>query len=379
MEPNYNRMIEILIVVGTRPEAIKMAKIYLDLKNHNGFKVKLCNTGQHKEMIDDVLDFFEIKADFNLKAFEKGQSLNKLSSKIISSLDIIFQTYTPSLVLVHGDTTTTFSATLAAFNASIKVGHVEAGLRTYNLKSPWPEEANRRLTSLLADFHYAPTKRAQDNLVKEGVENSRIIITGNSVIDSLLYTIELNKKKGENILTKLKIDRKTKYILVTSHRRENLGSGIIDICISLLRIATEFPEILIIFPVHLNPKISNVVYEKLSDIINIKIINPQKYSAFVELMSSAYLILTDSGGIQEEAPSLNIPVLVLRDTTERPEAIDTGAVKLIGTNTETIFTETSKILKNKATYEKMAQGINPFGDGKCSERIIKHLKNFNFS
>lgn len=372
----YNSLesaIKILLCFGTRPEAIKMAPLYHELKKHEVFEVMVCVTAQHREMLDQVLDFFEIVPDYDLDVMQPNQTLNGLSANILSKMDVVLNDATPDLVLVHGDTTTSTMVALAAFNLGIKVGHIEAGLRTYNKKSPFPEELNRQLTGRIADFHFAPTQKAAENLFMEGVNKETILVTGNTVVDALFLT--LNKiKEGftspfmDDLLKK--IDFGKKIILVTGHRRESFGEGFENLCKALLEIA-ENKEVEIVYPVHLNPKVQKTVFEMLLGIENIHLIQPLDYPSFVWLMRKSSLIISDSGGIQEEAPSFNIPVLVTRETTERDEGIAAGFSFLVGTDTEKIISKTNEILNATPSLNNK---INPYGDGKASERIVQFLK-----
>jgi UDP-N-acetylglucosamine 2-epimerase (non-hydrolysing) len=366
--------LKILICFGTRPEAIKMAPLTNELKKHSIFKVKVCVTAQHREMLDQVLDFFEIVPDYDLDVMQPNQTLNGLSSNILSKMDDVLVAAKPDLVLVHGDTTTSTMGALAAHHLGIKVGHVEAGLRTYNKKSPFPEELNRELTGRIADFHFAPTQKAAENLLKEGVNNSSIIVTGNTVVDALFLTSE----KLENGFTttaietlKNNINFSKKVILVTGHRRESFGEGFENLCKALLKIAKN-KELELVYPVHLNPNVQKTVFEMLSGIKNIHLIQPLDYPSLVWLMRKSSLIISDSGGIQEEAPSFNIPVLVTRETTERDEGISAGFSYLVGTNMSKIVEMANKVLDSKLLKEEKP---NPYGDGKASERIVHFIKN----
>ena len=378
-------MKKVLIVFGTRPEAIKMAPLIKELeKNQDIFDIKVCVTAQHREMLDQVLDIFDIEPDYDLDIMKPNQDLYDITSNILLKIRDVLNDFKPNIVLVHGDTATTFATTLASFYQKIDVGHVEAGLRTGNIYSPWPEEANRKLTAALAKYHFAPTKSAKENLLKEGIKEENIIVTGNTVIDALFLMLEKIEKDNnlkEKILNKFQqifnsqlSILNSQFILVTGHRRENFGKGFLNICNALKEIALNNPEINIIYPVHLNPNVRKPVNEILKGVKNIYLIEPLEYPEFVYLMSKSYLILTDSGGIQEEAPSLGKPVLVMRENTERPEAVDAGTVKLVGTNKEKIVKEVENLLKNKIEYDKMSKAINPYGDGKASERIINFLE-----
>jgi UDP-N-acetylglucosamine 2-epimerase (non-hydrolysing) len=368
---------KILTVFGTRPEAIKMAILVKELNIMEGVNHKLCVTGQHRQMLDQVLSFFEIIPDYDLNIMQKGQDLYDITSRVLIEMRAVLSDFMPDLVLVHGDTTTCFATSLAAFYAGIKVGHVEAGLRTGNLLAPFPEEANRSLVGRIASYHFAPTTTNVENLLKEGITEN-VFKTGNTVIDALLFakdkvisfSSEINDQKLIDVFS-----GETRIILVTGHRRENLGEGFLAICRAIKRIAREYPKIHIVYPVHLNPKVQAPVIEILSDLPNVHLIAPLNYPDFVYAMKQSYFILTDSGGVQEEAPSLGKPVLVMRDTTERPEAVDAGTVKLVGANEENIYSGVKLLLDNKQEYEKMNQSINPYGDGLASKRIIKLIKN----
>tara|TARA_B000000441_G_C21719003_1_gene337814 strand:- start:231 stop:1361 length:1131 start_codon:yes stop_codon:yes gene_type:complete len=375
-------MKKILVVFGTRPEAIKMAPIIQKLKKEEDcYETRVCVTAQHREMLDQVLDLFKINPDYDLNIMQPDQDLDEVASKILIKLKSVLDDFLPDLVLVHGDTITTFAASLSAYLKKIKVGHVEAGLRTGDLFSPWPEEGNRKLTSILTDYHFAPTALSKKNLLDEGIDESKIFITGNSVIDALQITvnrIENDKKLKSQIEKRVEksgfVNLSSKFILVTGHRRENFGQGMLNICESLKVLAKNNLDINFLYPVHLNPNVRKPVNDLLSDISNIKIVEPFEYEEFVYLMSKSYLILTDSGGIQEEAPSLGKPVLVMRNKTERPEAIEAGTVKLVGSDKDKIVKEVQKLLDNYEEYQKMCKAINPYGDGKTSKRIIEILK-----
>lgn len=376
-------MKKILIVFGTRPEAIKLAIVINKIKAESqNFQAKVCVTAQHKEMLNQVLDLFKIEPDYNLNIMKDNQSLFDITIDGLKGLEKVLKKEKPDIVLVQGDTSTAFITALATYYLKIKIGHIEAGLRTKNKFNPFPEEINRRLIDCLADFCFAPTERARENLLKERIDDARIFVTGNTVIDALMFAIE--KQKDEKIrqsfknkfLNKYKIafDKK-KIILVTGHRRESFGIDFESICYGLKRIAENNHDINIIYPVHLNPNIQKPVKSILSKTFNIYLIEPVDYFSFIWLMNRAYIILTDSGGIQEEAPSLGKPILVMRKTTERPEAVETGTAKLVGTDSEKIFSETMKLLKDKELYQTMAKAVNPYGDGKASERIINVIKN----
>jgi UDP-N-acetylglucosamine 2-epimerase (non-hydrolysing) len=370
-------MIKNLIIFGTRPEAIKMAPLVRAFKNENNqFDTRVCVTAQHREMLDQVLDFFEITPDYDLDLMKPNQNLYTLTSDILLGLKSILEEFQPDYVYVHGDTTTTMASSIAAFYAGAKVCHVEAGLRTNNKQSPFPEEMNRQVTGRIADYHFAPTEQAKQNLIKENVPESTILVTGNTVIDALLESasrvVSIDNPEIEQLKTI--IDPSKKIILVTGHRRENHGQGFIAICEAIKEIAQLNPDVQIIYPVHLNPNVQQPVYELLDGIGNIHLMEPLAYPAFVWLMNKSYLIITDSGGIQEEAPSLGKPVLVMRETTERPEALAAGTVILVGSNKEKIVLECNNLLTNKEKYNKMSALHNPYGDGKACEKIIDFVK-----
>jgi UDP-N-acetylglucosamine 2-epimerase (non-hydrolysing) len=365
----------VLITFGTRPEAIKMAPLVLALQDQSAiFETRVCLTAQHRKMLDQVIEFFRLKADYDLDLMKPDQSLHSLTAAIIERIKPVLDDFRPDYVFVHGDTTTSMAAALAAFYSGVKVAHVEAGLRTYNKWSPFPEEINRTLTGRLADLHFAPTNHSKANLLKEGVREDNIVVTGNTVIDALQYGIRLVEEQEPLAVQKLKqqlsFDRE--FILVTGHRRENFGDGFLNICQALKEIA-ERTSIDIIYPVHLNPNVQKPVYDILSAVRNIHLLEPQPYEAFIWLMSRSRLIITDSGGVQEEAPSLGKPVLVLRETTERPEAVAAGTVILTGTNKEKIVSEAIDLLSNEERYHRMSLLHNPYGDGKATDRIVAFL------
>jgi len=371
-------MVKVLAVFGTRPEAIKMAPVVHALKLEAD--VKVCVTAQHREMLDQVLDLFEITPDYDLDIMKPGQDLFDVTSNVLLGIKKVLQSERPDIVLVHGDTTTSMATAMAAFYLQIPVGHVEAGLRTHNINSPFPEEFNRQLTSRITNFHFAPTEIARQNLLTENVENSKIYVTGNTVIDALLSMVEKARHVdfSEELLKTVPIlgqKSVTRIILVTGHRRENFGQGFEDICQALRDIATENPEVHIVYPVHLNPNVREPVDRILSGIDNVHLVEPMAYLTFVKLMDMSYLILTDSGGIQEEAPSLGKPVLVMRDTTERPEAVEAGTVKLVGTNKEEIVKMVNQLLTNKDNYAQMSKAHNPYGKGDAGRVICDILKN----
>lgn len=371
-----------LIIFGTRPEAIKMAPLVKEFQKYsNEFETKVCITAQHREMLDQVLDFFEIIPDYDLNLMKPNQNLFGLTADIITSLKPVLDSFKPDYVFVHGDTTTTMAASIAAFYSGAKICHVEAGLRTFNIQSPFPEEMNRSVTGVVANYHFSPTETSKQNLLRENKKEDSIIITGNTVIDALLFSVDkmkLGYLDAEIETLKLRvINPEKRIILVTGHRRENHGQGFINICEALKSIAQQHTDCEIIYPVHLNPNVQKPVYEMLSGVKNIKLITPLSYPAFVWLMEKSHIIITDSGGVQEEAPSLGKPVLVMRDTTERPEAVEAGTVLLVGTNKEKIIKETNHLLNNDVAYSTMSKLHNPYGDGKACNRIIAHIKNIN--
>lgn len=365
-----------LIVFGTRPEAIKMAPLVKKFQENSDFDTKVCVTAQHREMLDQVMDFFDIKPDYDLNLMKKGQNLYDLTADIIVGLKNVLEDYNPDYVYVHGDTTTSMAAGLAAFYFGAKVCHVEAGLRTYNKRSPFPEELNRQLTGRISDYHFAPTITSKANLLSENIDEKSVIITGNTVIDALfISTKKVESFENEEIkLVQKIIDPSKKIILVTGHRRENHGEGFERICIALKTIVEQNPDVQIIYPVHLNPNVSNTVYAILDGVQRVELISPLSYPAFVWLMNKSYLIITDSGGVQEEAPSIGKPVLVMRDTTERPEAVEAGTVVLVGTDVNTIVSHCEKLLHDKEHYDFMCSLSNPYGDGMASERIVDFMK-----
>lgn len=363
---------KILLIAGTRPEAIKLAPVYSELRKSESFEPSICLTGQHDEMIKQVLNVFNIVPDFKLN-FEKGRNLSDLTADLVRGLGSIFTEIKPDLTLVHGDTTTSFTGALASFYNEIKIGHIEAGLRTFDIRSPFPEEANRRLVSVLADYHFSPTKMARDNLLAEGVCVDRIFVTGNTVIDALL-TAKGELEKYPEIPKKFPmIASQEPFILVTGHRRESFGQGFERICKALKIIAQLRPELKLIYPVHLNPQVKDVVHQKLSGLKNVFLIEPQGYLEFVFLMSRSTLVLTDSGGIQEEAPALDKPVLVMREISERQEAIDAGGVKLVGTSVDNIVSETCELIDNSVKYKLMSNAVNPYGSGDAGNKIVDCL------
>ncbi|KHS78456.1 non-hydrolyzing UDP-N-acetylglucosamine 2-epimerase [Pectobacterium carotovorum] len=370
---------KVLTVFGTRPEAIKMAPLVHALAQDGAFESRICVTAQHREMLDQVLRLFDITPDYDLDIMRPGQGLSEISCRILSGLEPVMAEFKPDLVLVHGDTTTTLATSLAAFYQRIPVGHVEAGLRTGNLYSPWPEEANRKLTGHLAMYHFAPTENSRQNLLREHLSDRHIFVTGNTVIDALFWVRDrilgdatLRRSLDEKYAF---LDDNKKLILVTGHRRESFGGGFERICSALADIARRHPEVQIVYPVHLNPNVSEPVNRILSGIDNVMLIAPQDYLPFVYLMNRSYMILTDSGGIQEEAPSLGKPVLVMRDTTERPEAVEAGTVKLVGTEVTSIVDAVSMLLTDEEAYQAMSRAHNPYGDGQACQRIVDALKN----
>ena len=372
---------KILVVFGTRPEAIKMAPVVRALKTDDNFETRVCVTGQHREMLDQVLQLFNITPDYDLNIMKKNQDLSDITSHVIIGLRKTLNEFKPDRVLVHGDTTTTMAASLAGYYAQVPVCHIEAGLRTGNIYSPWPEEMNRKLTSSISDIHFAPTQWAKQNLINEGIQEEQVEVTGNTVIDALLWVTE--KIKADSNLEKSleetfsflpqKNDVKERIILVTGHRRENFGKPLEDMCQSLLKLAAN-KNVRIVYPVHLNPNVQKPVYAILGNQSRIHLIEPQCYVPFVYLMNKAYFVITDSGGIQEEAPSLGKPVLVTRETTERPEAVKAGTVKLVGSNPHKILKESEQLLNNTEYYKQISCMHNPYGDGKASERILRRLR-----
>jgi UDP-N-acetylglucosamine 2-epimerase (non-hydrolysing) len=376
-------MKKVLIVFGTRPEAIKMAPLVKEFENYTfKFETKVCVTAQHREMLDQVLNLFDITPDYDLNLMKPGQDLYNITANVLLGMKDVLSDFKPDVVLVHGDTTTTSATSLSAFYQQIKVGHVEAGLRTGNIYSPFPEEVNRQITGVIATYNFTPTTRSKDNLLKENKDPNGIIVTGNTVIDALflaLDEIKNSNKLQERIVNDIttsgyKLQKNKKIILVTGHRRENHGQGFINICTALKDIAFNNPNIDIVYPVHLNPNVQNPVKVLLSNIENIYLIEPLQYEQFIYMMDNSYFIITDSGGVQEEAPSLGKPVLVMRDITERPEAVDVGTVKLVGTDIQKIINESQTLIDQKQEYEKMSKSHNPYGDGKACEKIVEYLK-----
>lgn len=385
-------MKKILIVFGTRPEAIKMAPLIKEFQKHSDvFETKVCVTAQHREMLDQVLELFEIIPDYDLDIMKPSQDLYDVTSNVLLGMKPVLVNFKPDVVFVHGDTSTTFAASLAAFYQQISVAHIEAGLRTGDIYSPWPEEANRRLTTQITAYHFAPTETSKENLLHENVDAQSIVVTGNTVIDALFLALDKIKSSkqleteivqhletliyassGNAIGVHLQEDKK--IILVTGHRRENYGQGFINICTALKVIALSNPDIDIVYPVHLNPNVQKPVKELLSNVANIYLIEPLQYEQFIYMMDKSYFIITDSGGVQEEAPSLGKPVLVMRNTTERPETLDADTVKLVGTDTELIIKEAQELIDNKQSFEKMSKAHNPYGDGHACEKVVGFLK-----
>lgn len=366
---------KIITIFGTRPEAIKMAPLVKELEKREGIESKICVTAQHREMLDQVLELFDIKPDFDLNIMKTKQSLTGITNRILEGLETIFKEEKPDMILVHGDTTTTFSSALAAYYQQIKVGHVEAGLRTFDKYFPFPEEMNRKLTGAIADLHFAPTKGAKNNLLREGIDEKSIYITGNTVIDAMLHTVEDDYVFENEELNKIDFKNK-KVIMITAHRRENWGEGISNICEALNQIVNENKDVELVYLVHLNPIVKDMVHEKLGGKERIHLLNPLDTKETHNLMNKCFMVMTDSGGLQEEAPHLGKPVLVLRDVTERPEAVEYGTVKLVGTNKEKIIDEANILINSKEAYEKMSKAVNPYGDGKASERICDAIMKY---
>jgi len=370
---------KVSIVFGTRPEAIKLIPVILELKNHEEFEVNVCVTAQHREMLDQVLDIFSIEPNVDLNLMKPNQTLSDLTANIITSIDKYFNEYKPDIVIIQGDTTTVMSVSLVAFYHQISVGHVEAGLRTFKKYSPFPEEINRVLTSRIADLHFAPTEISESNLLKEGINSKNIHITGNTVIDALFLATEkvnLLNPPINGLENYTSLEELSPYVLVTGHRRENFGEGFINICNAISELGFKYTDHNFIYPVHLNPNVQEPVNRILANRPNIFLLEPQTYLPFISLMMNSKIILTDSGGVQEEAPSLGKPVLVMRENTERPEAVTAGTVKLVGTDRQTIVDEVSILIDSEFEYAKMANAVNPYGDGLASKRILKILKQF---
>ncbi|MGX9524767.1 non-hydrolyzing UDP-N-acetylglucosamine 2-epimerase [Alcaligenes sp. YSL9] len=368
---------KVLTVFGTRPEAIKMAPLVQELAAREGVEAKVCVTAQHRQMLDQVLELFDLKPDFDLDIMRQGQDLTDVTGAILVGLKGVFAQFKPDVLLVHGDTATTFAAALAAYYHQIPVGHVEAGLRTGDVYSPWPEEGNRRLTGVLTCMHFAPTEQSQQNLLREGVSPDSIVVTGNTVIDALLSVVE-KIRSDDTLVQEMSLrfsflSDARRMVLITGHRRESFGGGFERICQSIRASAEAFPDVDFVYPVHLNPNVQEPVSRLLSNISNIYLLSPQDYLPFVYLMSRSHIILTDSGGIQEEAPSLGKPVLVMRETTERPEAVKAGTVKLVGTSPELICSELARLLNDSEAYKAMSYAHNPYGDGAACRRIVDYL------
>ena len=382
-------MRKVLLVFGTRPEAIKMAPLVMELqKQKERIETVVCVTGQHREMLDQVLEIFDIKPDYDLNIMKRGQDLYDVTARVLTGMREVLKEIKPDIVLVHGDTTTSTAAALAAFYQQIPVGHVEAGLRTHNIYSPWPEEMNRLLTGRLATYHFSPTPLSRNNLIKESINDRNIIVTGNTVIDALYWVVDKIKNNKEldneleSVLSKAgydvnRLDNGKKMVLITGHRRENFGDGFINMCTAIKDLTVKYPNVDFVYPMHLNPNVRKPIHEvfgkDLSGLKNMFFIEPLEYLSFVYLMEKSSIVLTDSGGIQEEAPGLGKPVLVMRDTTERPEALDAGTVKLVGTDYNKIVNEVSSLIDDKAAYEKMSKAVNPYGDGLACGRIVNAL------
>lgn len=358
----------VLCVIGTRPEAIKMAPVILALKNESWATVRVLATAQHREMLDQVLNFFDIKPDIDFDIMSHNQSLSQLTARLLLNLNDVFQAEQPDVVLVQGDTTTAMTVALASFYHKIPVGHIEAGLRTWDKHNPFPEEANRQIVGKLANWHFAPTKIARQNLLREGIADKHIVITGNTVIDALLMTASKNPELG------IELDPGKRLVLITTHRRESFGEPFRIICRALQTLAEHNPEVQFLYPVHPNPNIKDIAYEMLGTIPNFRLCDPLDYAPFVAAMKRSYLIITDSGGVQEEAPALGKPVMVVRHVTERPEAVEQGTVKLVGPNYDRIVGEVQFILDDETAYLKMARGISPYGDGHSAKRIVTALR-----
>ena len=375
-------MKKILLVLGTRPEAIKMAPLVKALqKDTEHFETRVCVTAQHRQMLDQVLEVFGITPEYDLNIMAPNQDLYDITAKVLLGLREVLKDFRPDTVLVHGDTTTSMAASLAAFYMQIPVGHVEAGLRTYNMLSPWPEEMNRQVTDRICTYYFAPTEQSKVNLLQENIDAKKIFITGNTVIDALLMAVDIisttagvKEKMAKELQEKGYTVGDREYILVTGHRRENFGDGFLHICKAIKELAALHPEMDIVYPVHLNPNVQKPVYELLSGLSNVYLISPLDYLPFIYAMQHSTLLLTDSGGVQEEAPSLGKPVLVMRDTTERPEAVEAGTVKLVGTNAEAIVSNVTALLLDKEMYKRMSETHNPYGDGQACERIIAALR-----
>ena len=359
------KKIKVISIFGTRPEAIKMAPLVKELESRNEIESIVCVTAQHREMLDQVLDTFNIKPDYDLNIMKQGQTLGDITTRALNGLEEVIKEVKPNIVLVHGDTTTTFAGALAAFYNQVDIGHVEAGLRTYNKYAPYPEEINRQMVDCMADMYFAPTKLSKNNLIAENIPENKIYITGNTVVDAMNFTIEKNYNHPE-----IKWSEDSRLILLTAHRRENLGEPMERIFKAIRRIVEEFDDIKVVYPIHMNPKVREIANEIFIDCNRVRLIEPLEVFDFHNFQNKSYIILTDSGGIQEEAPSLGKPVLVLRDTTERPEGIEAGTLKLVGTDEEVIYNETKKLLTDEEEYTKMSKANNPYGDGHASKRIV---------
>ena len=375
-------MKKVMVVFGTRPEAIKMAPVVKALKAEPSLEVKVCVTAQHRQMLDQVMDIFGLTADFDLNVMAPNQTLGDVTCKVLKGIEGVFAQWKPDMILVQGDTTTVMAAALAAFYHKIEIGHVEAGLRTGNLYSPWPEEANRLLAGCLATQHYAPTPRSRDNLLKENKDPNSVFVTGNTVIDALHEAVRIMDDDAE-LKTRLAaqfsfLDPQKRLVLVTGHRRENFGGGFVNICNAIKRVASR-PDVQVVYPMHMNPNVRKPVNEILGGLSNVHLIEPLDYLSFLYMMRQSYIIMTDSGGVQEEAPSLGKPVIVMRDTTERPEAVDAGTVILAGTETETMASAAERLLDDVVFYDKMAHAINPYGDGLASKRIAEIIVGGRFA
>jgi UDP-N-acetylglucosamine 2-epimerase (non-hydrolysing) len=366
------KKIKVLTVFGTRPEGIKMAPIIKKMEEAENIENIVCVTAQHRQMLDQVLNLFHIDPDYDLNIFKAGQTLTEVTTRALEGLEKVIIETKPDVLLVQGDTTTVFAGALAAFYQKVKIGHVEAGLRSGNLYSPYPEEANRKLTGVITDFHFAPTERNRENLLREGYPDEKIFVTGNTVIDSLFHVVKSEYKFNDGLLNNLDYENK-KVILLTSHRRENIGRPMENIFSAIRDVVNKHDDVEVVFPIHLNPKVRNIAHSIFKDNDRIHLVEPLDYEPFTNLMSKSYLVVTDSGGLQEEAPSLGKPVLVVRNETERPEGINAGTAKLVGTDKEKIFSELDLLISNRDQYLKMANAVNPYGDGKASERIVNIL------
>lgn len=366
--------IKVMSVFGTRPEAIKMAPLVKELEKDDRIESIVCVTAQHREMLDQVMELFDVKADYDLNIMKHGQTLSQITCRILEGIEDVLKTAKPDIVLVHGDTTTTFVTSLAAFYQQIKVGHVEAGLRSHDIYSPYPEEGNRLLTGRIANVHFAPTEGNRQNLLREAIEDDKIVVTGNTVIDALLSVVEEGYRFKEEILNKLDYENK-KVIVMTAHRRENLGEPMKNIFMAVKEVVMDNEDVELVLPIHLNPKVREIAHSILDFTDRVHIIEPLDYKPMANLMSRAYMVMTDSGGLQEEAPALGKPVLVLRRETERPEAVEAGTVKIVGVDKEVIYSEANDLIRNANAYDKMSKAVNPYGDGKASQRITKWIAN----